>query len=144
MRFLRVVMLAALASAACGRAPQAPLPSDPAATVATFLAAVKANDLAAMGAVWGRGDRGPGPRWEDPETLRKRLVVMQSVLVHDRYEMVAGNDPIADPQRPVLRARLFRNGCEPVVPFTMVRYRDGWLIEAVDLAAAGNPVRRCQ
>jgi hypothetical protein len=97
-----------------------------------------------MGEVWGRGDRGPGPRWEEPETLRKRLVIMQSILAHERYEVLSSNDPMADPTHPVVRVRLVRNGCEPVVPFTLVRYQTGWLVEAVDLAAAGNPARPCR
>jgi hypothetical protein len=145
MRITSAVWLVGAVASACGGAPgTGPRPDDPSAAVVAFLAAVKDSNLAAMGEAWGRSDRGPGNRWEDPETLHKRLVIMRSVLVHDRYEILSSNEPMADLNRPVFRVRLFRNGCEPVVPFTVVPYQAGWLVEAVELAEAGNPARRCR
>jgi hypothetical protein len=41
-------------------------------------------------------------------------------------------------------AQITRKGCHPTVPFTLVPYSGGWLIRSIDLAAAGNPSRRCQ
>jgi hypothetical protein len=128
---------------ACGRpASTAPAPSDPAAAVTGFLAAVKANDLAAMGQRWGT-DRGPAAQWMDREVLHQRLTVIQTMLMHERFALEPGNAP-STPDNPVLHVRLFRQGCQPVVPITLVRYRGGWLVQNVALEAAGNPARSCQ
>jgi hypothetical protein len=139
-----VLLLIGAVAAACGARPSsAPQASDPSAAVADFLAAVRANDLAAMGQHWGTGERGPAARWLNAETLHQRLFVMQSMLAHERYEILADNAPVSADGDRVLRVRLWRKGCEPVVPFTVVRYREGWLVEAVGIEAAGNPARTC-
>ncbi|HET7039471.1 MAG TPA: hypothetical protein VFH97_06260 [Gemmatimonadales bacterium] len=141
---MRIVPLLLLAGLACGRPAQtAPGAENPAGVVEGFLAAVKANDLDRMGQLWGLADRGPAADWADAETVHKHLFVIQSRLVHDRFELLPLNESALRNDKPVIRVRLLRSGCEAVVPFTMVRHKGGWLIEQVDLATAGNPAEKC-
>jgi hypothetical protein len=108
--------------------------------------AVRADSHLAMGQLWGSSN-GPAVSYMDPTVLEQRLTIMRVYLDHESYEIVEANSPGMDragSSRPVLRVRLKRGGCTPVVPFTMVRYRDGWLVAEIDLEAAGNPARMCQ
>ena len=139
-----ILLISILASAACAgkRADSAHLPPDPAAAVQDFLAAVKANDLEAMGSLWG-SDRGPANEWMKPDELQKRLTVIRSMLVHDGAAIEPGTRPGSSPAERVVRVRLRRGRCTPVVPFTTRQYQSRWMVAAIDLDAAGNPARRC-
>lgn len=143
MRFAKPAFILACSACAGKSVSTAPLPSDPVTAVQQFLAGVKANDLAAMGDAWG-SDRGPASGWMDANQLHQRLAVMQRVLAFETYSI--GQDGVqagrSDSER-IVRVQLSRNGCAPVVPFTTRRYRDGWLVSAIDLDAAGNPQRSC-
>ena len=118
-------------------------PVDPQAAVRSFMSAVKANSITAMGEVWG-SSRGPAVANMKREELEQRLTVMRAYLTHDSFEFVQRNapDPIGGQQR-MYDVRIVRGNCRPVVPFTVVRWRDGWLVQSVDLASAGNPARPC-
>ena len=110
----------------------------------SFLEAVKANNIAIMAELFGT-TRGPAVTYMDPAELQQRLTVIRAYLVHDEFEIVTDSAtvPLRDERRRMVRVRLGRGRCLPVVPFTMVRVGQGWLVEAIDLAAAGNPVRNC-
>lgn len=136
-----VVFGAVLALAACGGGPAYPAPAEPEAAVRGFLEAVKANSLPAMGELWGTSS-GPAVSFMDRREMEQRLTIMQSYLRHERYEIVVGN-AIGTASERVIQVRLFNGSCEPVVPFTVVRYRSGWLVGQVDLESVGNPQRRC-
>ena len=142
-RFATPILILAC-SACAGKSPSVtPLPSDPVTAVQQFLAGVKANDLGAMGDVWG-SDRGPANAWMEPNMLHQRLAVMQRVLTYETYAIgPEGVRPGDTANLRIVRVQLARNGCKPVVPFTVRRYGDGWLVSAIDLDAAGNPERSC-
>jgi hypothetical protein len=140
------VVLLALGGIACGgRAAShtVPVPAAPSTAVEQFLAAVQTKDLATMGQLWGPS-RGPAAESMNKDELHKRLTIMQTILVHERYTLEVANAVVATPDEQLIRVRLERNGCQPVVPFTVVRYRSGWLVKAIDLEAAGNPARSCR
>lgn len=129
---------------ACGRRPAAaPAPADPEVTIRRFLNAVKANSLTGMAELWGT-DKGPASQSMDHAELDKRLTVIRTYLVHDSFEFQPRNtmDATGTAQR-VLDIRLTRKACRPVVPFTVVRWGGGWLVQNIDLSAAGNPARQC-
>ena len=130
-----------LALAACGPSRAYPAPAEPEAAVRQFLAAVQANSLTAMGEVWGT-DRGPAVSFMERQEMEQRLTVMRTYLRHERYEFVVGNAAGSTSER-IVQVRLIRGNCRPVVPFTLVRYRSGWLVQQVDLEAVGNPQRTC-
>lgn len=140
-RIPSVMFGALLALTACGSGRAYPAPAEPEAAVRQFLAAVQANSLTAMGEVWGT-DRGPAVSYMDRQEMEQRLTVMRTYLQHDRYEFVVGNASGTSAER-VVQVRLFRGNCRPVVPFTVVRYRSGWLVQQMDLEAVGNPQRAC-
>lgn len=141
-RFLSIATVAATLITACGGGYPAPSPVEPENTVRAFLNAVKGNSLRAMGDLWGTSG-GPASRSMGAQELEQRLTVMRIYLEHERYEIVPATDALRTRGKEVVRVRLTRKGCTPVVPFTLVRYRGGWLISEVDLAAAGNPQRVC-
>ncbi|HEX9690627.1 MAG TPA: hypothetical protein VGA22_00845 [Gemmatimonadales bacterium] len=131
--------------AACGggRAGSGPTPEDPAATVAAFLDAANVQDIRAMSNLWGTAS-GPALRTMNPEVARQRLVVIASFLKHDSFEII--DEPTLADERTrerTIRARLTRSGCQPVVPFFLVRFGGGWIINNIDLAAAGSPTQVC-
>lgn len=123
-----------------------PPPADPESTVRSFMHAVSANSIAGMGQLWGTA-RGPAAGRMDRTTLEQRLTVIGIYLEHEDFQFVQGNPAANVSLKAGERAvfvRLTRKGCTPTVPFTLVPYRNGWLIKSIDLAAAGNPVRRCE
>jgi hypothetical protein len=130
--------------AACGSRASAPAPVSPEAAVRSFLNAVKANSFSAMGETWGSA-RGPAVGYMDPTELEQRLTVIRTFLEHDSFEIL-GSPPGLGPENPpkrVVQVRLIRKGCQPVVPFTVIPYGNGWLVSDIDLSAAGNPRRPC-
>lgn len=140
------VLGASLISCASGGSAAVPPPADPAATVVSFLDAVKAGDLARMAQLWG-GSRGLAADRIDATQLEQRLTVISIYLEHEEYAIVAGTgDPtvLLQPGERLVRVRLTRKGCEPVVPFTLTPYQGGWLIRNIRLEDAGNPARVCQ
>lgn len=145
-RFKSIAALVApLTVGACGgRTPAVIAPADPATAVRSFLEAVRANSLVAMGELWG-SSKGPAVAYMAPDELDRRLTVIRVYLQHERFAILPPTEGVlaASGRERVVRVRLVRRGCAPVVPFTLGRYKQGWLIYSVDLAAAGNPARPC-
>jgi hypothetical protein len=112
--------------------------------VRSFLNAVKANSLSAMGETWGSA-RGPAVGYMDRAELEQRLTVIRTFLEHDSFEILGSPPGVAPENQPkhVIQVRLIRKGCQPVVPFTVIPYGRGWLVTDIDLSAAGNPRRPC-
>jgi hypothetical protein len=136
-----------LTVAACSSQPVAnvPTPSSPEAAVRQFMVGVEQRDMPVMGAVWGTADRGPASGWMNPEELERRLAVMGVYLANDEYEVLPpAFEPLPTVRQRHVRVRITRAGCEHTVPFTLVQYGDGWVISAIDIAAAGNPQRTCE
>ena len=61
--------------------------SNPEAAIKGFLDAAKAQDLQAMGAIWG-GPDGPARDLMDRNEIEKRELVMMCYLKHDSYDVV--------------------------------------------------------
>jgi hypothetical protein len=139
------VLALILVSAGCAGkpVPQTALPSDPVQAIDRFLAAVKANDLRTMGDLWG-SDKGPANAWMPQEERERRLMVIQLTLAYESYAVdPLGALPGSSSDERILRVQLYRNNCRPTVPFTVLRYHDGWLVSSIDLEAAGSPRRPC-
>ncbi len=139
------LLSATLAVAACGSRASSSLmiPVDPQVTVTRFMSAVEANNLVAMGQLWGTKD-GPSIEEMDSAELDMRLTVMQRYLTHEEYEILAsGSTARVDDRTRAYRIRLTRAGCVHNVPFELVRVGGGWLVSKIDLTQAGNPARAC-
>jgi hypothetical protein len=122
-----------------------PAPTNPEAAVISFLSAVRAQDRDQMAALWGSA-AGPAADRLDSQTLEQRLTVMRIYLEHEEYTIVPrppGMLVDLEAGEQAVFVRLTRKGCTPVVPFTLVPYRGGWLVRNIDLEKAGNPARRC-
>jgi len=143
----RLTVLAVLGATACGGGgprPGAPAPQSMQATVTQFLTAVKANNLARMGQLWGT-DKGPAAASMDPTELSQRLQVIQRYWTHIGARIVEG--PLAVPGNErvhMFRIELQRSNCARVVPLDVIETRNGgWVVFDVHLEAVGNPMMAC-
>jgi hypothetical protein len=136
----------ALLLAACGggRSTEPVQPSgSAAATVKGFMQAVADSNLAKMASLWGTAS-GPASKTNQPPDWQRRVAVMQVYLRNQSYRLT-GDTPASDQSRHDVQVELKRQTCTWSVPFVVVRLGDGsWLVNQVDLAAAGNPARPCQ
>lgn len=144
-RFLGVISLLA----ACGSSTAADpaRPAGPATSadgaVRGFLKGVTDSNLTAMATHWG-GAGGPAIRTNQPPDWEKRMVVMQAYLAKADYRIVSDVGAGTDAATRSLSVELRRPECVRVVPFTVIRAADGsWLVNQVDLASAGSPVKPC-
>jgi len=136
---------AALLLAACSGA-SAPATVHPAntasAAVQNFMRAVADSNLTAMAGLWGT-TRGPAAKTRQPSDYERRIVVMQTYLSHDDSRILS-DTPDGSDARHAVQVQLRRQACTWTVPFTVIQLTDGtWIINQVDLTAAGNPSRPC-
>ena len=101
--------------------------------VERFFSAVRAQDLQAMGSVWGtsRGAaRDNMPRAE----LEKREVILQCYFNYDTFRVLR-ESPISEVRRAV-RVELVRGGLvrEPTI-YTVLASDGRWFVENLDMAA---------
>jgi hypothetical protein len=79
-----------------------------------FMGAVKAQDLQAMGSVWG-SEQGAARDHMDRQELDKRLVILQSCYDHDRAQIL---DESAGPNgQRLVRVQVTRGGKTKVPQF---------------------------
>jgi hypothetical protein len=135
--------------AACGGT----APADPArdvgpaasaeAAVRGFLKGVADSNLTTMASYWGSA-AGPAARTNQPPDWEKRMVVMQAYLASASYRIVSDVGSGAAANNRSLSVELRRPDCIRVVPFTVIRASNGaWLVNQVDLASAGSPIKPC-
>lgn len=133
---------AALLLAACGggTAPVQPANSA-AAAVQGFMQAVADSNLPKMAALWGTA-RGPASKTGQPPDYERRIAIMQAYLRNDSYRLTSDVAEAAD--RRALQVEIKRQTCTWSVPFVTIKAGEGtWLVNQVDLTAAGNPARPC-
>lgn len=143
----RLVFLAAAAVAACGgsagNSPAAPGPvTSPRGVVEQFLQAVADSNLQKMATLWGTS-AGSAASTQQPPDYQRRIIIMQAYL-RNEGTTVTSDAPDGGPDRHLVQVELRRDLCTKTVPFTVLRLANGtWLVNQVDLAAAGNPARPC-
>lgn len=132
----------ALLLAACGGSTAPVEPSKSASgAVHAFMQAVADSNLAKMATLWGTA-RGPAAKTGQPSDYERRIAIMQAYLRNDSFRLTS-DVPEADNRR-VVQVELRRQTCTSNVPFVVIKTGDGsWLINQVDLTAAGNPARPC-
>jgi hypothetical protein len=143
-RFTVLIGLGALACGGGSARSVTPAPQSMQETVTQFLGAVKANNLARMGQLWGT-DKGPAAASMNPTELSQRLTVIQRYLTHTGFRVLEG--PLAVPgneRMRTFRVELQRANCARVLPLDLIQTRaGGWLVYDVHLEAAGNPAMAC-
>ena len=135
-----ILALALMGAAACASAPPGPSGSGlstgartSVAAVERFFAAVRAQDLQAMGQVWGT-TRGPARDNMPRAELEKREVILQCYFNYDTFR-VLGESPISEIRRAV-RVELVRGGRVREPTIYTVQASDGrWFVENLDMAA---------
>ena len=133
------LLLAACAGGSAGSV--APIGSAEGA-VREFLAAVSDSNIARMGRAWG-STSGPAAVTNKPDNWEERLKVVQIILRGGTYRVTSNvADPTATNKRN-LNVEYTRGPCVKNVPFVAVQTNNGWLVESMDVSAAGNPINPC-
>jgi hypothetical protein len=128
--------------AGCGgsTAPVEPAKSA-AAAVQSFMQAVADSNLTKMAGLWGTIS-GPAIQTGQPKDYERRIAIMQAYLRNDSFRLTS--DVAETPERRALMVELRRKTCTWHVPFVAIKSGTGsWLVNQVDLTAAGNPARPC-
>jgi hypothetical protein len=137
---LLAAVLAACSSGGSSPATVAPTTSAKGA-VEKFMQAVADSNLTAMASLWGSSS-GPAARTGQPSDYERRITVMQAYLQNESHRIVS--DTPEGEGRHALHVEIRRQLCSWNVPFTVIRLGDGsWIVNQVDLTAAGNPARPC-
>ena len=104
------------------------------AAVEHFLASVKESDLQGMSALWGN-DAGPARTRLKRDELEKRLVIMQCLLNHDRWNFVEDAPRLQTAGRQSWLISLTRKRATARTTLTTVRGPGSrWFLENVDVA----------
>lgn len=138
--------VAAVALAACSSGGGAAKPVQPAhtanATVQNFMKAVADSNLTTMADLWGT-TRGAAGTTHQPPDYERRIAVMRAYLSHDDFRILSDN-PDGSETRRAMQVQIRRQACTWDIPFTVIQLADGtWIINQVDLGAAGNPAKPC-
>jgi hypothetical protein len=138
-------LVLALGLSACGggSAPSAVTPTNTArSAVDAFMQAVADSNITQMANLWGTS-AGPAGRTRQPPDWERRVAVMQAYLQNESHRIVS-DAPEAGETRHAVQVEIRRQLCTWRVPFTAIRLGDGsWIVNQVDLTAAGNPARPC-
>lgn len=123
-----------LASACARTAVQAPEPAFAAAmTVERFLRAANQNDLDTMAQLFGTRD-GPVARTWSRREQDERMFLLASLLRHSDYTITGEQIvPGRREEATQLNVRMVVSQGPVQVPFTLVRSRNQWLVENVDI-----------
>jgi hypothetical protein len=106
--------------------------TSPERAVDAFIAAAKAQDLQALGGVWGTA-RGAARETMARDELEKRELILIRLLCQDRAS-VTGSTPGPDGRR-LLTLDMSRGGRTVPVTFTAVRGpQERWYVEDVEVA----------
>jgi hypothetical protein len=138
-----LLFAAVLAACGGGSSPSAVAPSNSArGAVEGFMQAVADSNLTQMAKLWGTA-AGPAARTGQPADYERRVAIMQAYLRNESHRIVS-DSPDGSDARHALQVEIRRQLCSWVVPFTAVRLADGtWIVNQVDLTAAGNPAKPC-
>jgi hypothetical protein len=102
--------------------------------------AVADSNVAKMATLWGTS-RGSAAKTGQPQDYQRRVAIMRAYLRNDSFRLTS--DARETDDRRALSVELRRQTCTWHVPFVVIRTGEGWLINQVDLTAAGNPSRPC-
>ena len=103
--------------------------------------AVADSNLAKMASLWGTTS-GPASKTRQPPDYQRRIAIMRAYLRSDSFRVTS--DVAETENRRALQVEIKRRTCTWGVPFIAIKTNDGsWLVNQVDLTAAGNPARPC-
>ncbi|HEX5388006.1 MAG TPA: hypothetical protein VFW66_14985 [Gemmatimonadales bacterium] len=135
----------------------APPASSAEQAVKSFMQAAADSNLAKMASLWGTR-QGAAAVTGQPPDYERRVAIMQVYLAGAPYHVLSGGpmhvesappgdaaeQPADSAETHQVVVQLERPGCPKFVPFTVVRTdANRWVVNDVDLAAAGNPRHPC-
>ena len=136
-----VLLLAACAGS--GGTPATQPATSATSAVRSFMQAVADSNVDKMATLWGTAS-GPSSKTRQPPDYLRRVAVMQAYLRHQSFR-ITSEVPGPDQNRRALQVEIKRDTCTWSVPFVAVKTAGvAWIVNQVDLAAAGNPARPCQ
>ena len=116
----------------------------PATIAAAFMQAVADSNFVQMGELWGT-NQGSAVATQNPSNWLQRVAVIHAYLKGGAHRILGEEAGLARKDRRQLMVEINRGGCTRTVPFTMILTKQGsWLVNAIDLNAAGVPGRPCQ
>ena len=133
------ILLAATACSSATKAPEtAPVrmtgAAAPRTAVEQFLQAVRAQDLQAMGEIWGNA-KGPARDQFERSELEKRELIMQGCFDHDKFRIV--DESPGEAGRRVYRVELTKGRVVATPRFYAIPGPGGrWFLEDAEIAAA--------
>jgi hypothetical protein len=141
LRWIPALLLAA--ACAGGNSSAAPAPNrTPESTVKAFLAAARDTNLIKMADLWG-GPSGPAGQTKTPADYEKRVRIMQVYLVSDSAKVAGLGAVDGHPEQSMVTMQIYRGKCRNLVPFVLGKWKQLYLIQNVDVSAAGNPAKAC-
>ncbi len=142
MRIPFLVGAATLVACASNKSASVSADLSAAQVVTAFMRAAADSNLNRMGDLWGN-QRGPANLTRFPPGYEKRLTVMQLYLRGDSVRITSDMAVRGSGSQRQFSVELHRGTCVMQIPLTTVRSGNGWLVETVDISAAGNPARPC-
>jgi len=140
-------VVAVIGLAGCSSSPTVVTPAPiaaPAAVAEAFMQAVADSNMTHMAELWGTA-RGAAAATNTPNNWPQRISVIHAYLKGGTSRILGEDPAMMTPARRRILVELSRSGCIKTVPFTMVRTKQGsWLVNAIDLSAAGVPGRPCE
>lgn len=116
----------------------------PTAVTVAFMQAVADSNLPQMGELWGTA-KGSASSTNTPSNWVQRVGVIQAYLRGGTSRVLGENIAGAKEGRREIMVEITRGTCVKTVPFTLVLTKQGaWVVNAIDLNAAGVPGRACQ
>jgi len=103
--------------------------------VVAFMDAVKVQDLRGMSAMWGNAD-GPTANRIKRDELEKRLIVIQCLLAHEKWEFAEDNPRLSTGGRQEFIVSLQRKGAKDLgrTTFTTVAASGArWFVEDISI-----------
>jgi hypothetical protein len=136
------LLLAACSGGGGGGTSQVAPANTATAAVQNFMKAVADSNLTTMASLWGTSS-GPAGKTRQPADYERRITVMQAYLNHDDFRILS-DVPDGSETRRAMQVQIRRQACTWDIPVTVIQMADGtWLINRVDLGAAGNPAKPC-
>lgn len=107
--------------------------ADPREAISGFMAAVRAQDLRSMGAIWGTA-KGPAREQFKQDELEKRLIVIQCLLNHDKWGFAEDRARLSAGGRQEYLVEVRQGSLTAKTVFTTIAGPSGrWFVEIIDV-----------
>jgi hypothetical protein len=139
-----VLLLVACGGARSDKGPKVTPMTSGEQAVTQFMKAVDDSNMAKMATLWGSA-KGPAAETGQPVDFERRMVVIQAYLRDAGWRVIGADQTSPEADHRTLQVEFKRDRCTKVVPFGTVKSANGgWIINTIDLAAAGTPGRSCE